>query len=341
MRIGILGICVILTAWGWHKYLLEEEKTLEIIYIPKTMDQTNEFWTSLIAGTQMAAQEEKINLTVTAPETEDDYERQNELILWAIEQKPDAIVLSPCDYTQNLEAAKQIKANGIPLVFVDSEVSENIGDCIVSTDNFIAGIKMGELAEPYIDDTTKIAIVSHVKNSSTAMERIRGFEYAIGDAASGIVDIVYCDSNYEKAYELTCLLLEKYPDLDMIVGTNEYAALGAAQAVKQLGYKDCIFMVGFDNSIEEVRLLEEQVFNGIVIQKSFHMGYLGIAQAASLARGETCPKKIDSGSVLITQENMNEEENQKLLFPFIGKQFRENVYHEIKTSRYHEITEEP
>lgn len=317
---------VLLACTGFVQYVENaKEKQIEVIYVTKIIDPKNEFWTALLAAAQMAAAEENVKLTIVAPENEEDYERQNELIYWAIEQQPDVIMLSACDYTQTTPAAKAIVENKIPLVFVDSEVDADIGDCTVSTDNFVAGMRMGELAQECMDDTTQIAIVGHVKNSSTALERIRGFRYALSGAQDQIVDVVYCDSSYEKAQEVTRDLLEKYPDIGVIVGTNEYAAVGAAEAVRQMGYQDGITMIGFDNSLEQVQFLEEGFFQGIVIQKAFNMGYLGVRQAALIAMGEPCQKSIDSGSVSITLDNMNEPENQKLLFPFVGKQFREAI----------------
>ena len=71
--------------------------------------------------------------------------------------------------------------------------------------------------------------------------------------------------------------------------------------------------------IEEIQLLEEGIFDAIVIQKPFNMGYLGIETAVRAARGRDVETYVDSGSELITKENMYSEENQKLLFPFFGK----------------------
>ena len=52
---------------------------------------------------------------------------------------------------------------------------------MVATDNFIAGVRMGELAKEKMTADTQIAIVSHIKNSTTAMERMEGIRYALGD----------------------------------------------------------------------------------------------------------------------------------------------------------------
>ena len=45
------------------------------------------------------------------------------------------------------------------------------------------------------------------------------------------------------------------------------------------------------------------------------MGYLGVETAVKLLEGEQVETYINSGSELITKENMYTEENQKLLFP--------------------------
>ena len=63
------------------------------------------------------------------------------------------------------------------------------------------------------------------------------------------------------------------------------------------------------------QLLEEGVYEALAIQKPFNMGYLGVETAVKLLEGEQVETYINSGSELITKENMYTEENQKLLFP--------------------------
>ena len=193
---------------------------------------------------------------------------------------------------------------------------------MVSTDNFIAGTRLGELAKQMISDGIKIAVVSHVKNSSTAKERMDGIAYALDESAGQIVQVVYGDSDYAQAQRVTSELLNDYPDIGLIIATNEYSAVGAVRAVKNAGRQNEIAMIGFDNSIEQVQFLEEGILEGIVVQKSFNMGYLGVQQAAAIVRGEPYQRHIDSGSATITLENMQEPESQKLLFPFIQKEYQ-------------------
>ena len=58
------------------------ERKLSLIYIPKVVDGTNDFWSSLILGVRMAAKEYNVEMEVMAPERENDVERQNKIFFY-------------------------------------------------------------------------------------------------------------------------------------------------------------------------------------------------------------------------------------------------------------------
>ena len=62
--------------------------------------------------------------------------------------------------------------------------------------------------------------------------------------------------------------------------------------------------------------MEQGIFEGIVIQNPYKMGYLAVEAASQALMGEKVKVDIDSGAKLITREEMYTEENQKLLFMF-------------------------
>ena len=168
----------------------------------------------------------------------------------------------------------------------------------------------------FVSEDSCIAIIGHVKNSSTAIEREIGVRKGLGEYEEKIVDVVFCDSDYDKAYTQMMNLLEKYPSIDLVAGLNEYSAVGAARAIKEKGLEKQIKVVGIDSSLEEIQMLEEGIFTAIVMQNPFKMGYMGMEVAVKILDGEKVLKNIDSGCQLITKDSMYTEENQKLLFPF-------------------------
>ena len=306
---GIMGGC-------WYRQKVIEERKLSLIYIPKVVDGTNDFWKALILGARMAAKEYNADIEIKAPAEENDVEGQNQLLKESIKEEPDAILFSPSSFTESDELLKEAKEKKIKISFIDSYVDEPLQDLTVATDNLEAGELLGKFAASLLGPEDQIAIVSHVKGVSTAVEREEGFRKGLGDLADNIVEVVYCNSRYELSRQLTIELMEKYPDLKMIAGMNEYSSVGAARAVKASGAKDRIVVVGVDSSQEAVQLMENGVFKGLVVQKAFKMGYLGVKETVRMLRGKSYQKDVNSGCQLVTPENMYSSEIEKLLFPF-------------------------
>ena len=317
-----LSICLVVCLIGgiggaaWYRQRKLEERRMSLVYIPKVEDSTNDFWKALILGTKMAAKEYNADIEIKAPTEENDIERQNELLKEAISEEPDAILFSPSSFTESNDLLKEAKEKGIRISFIDSYTEEKVQDLTVATDNLEAGEKLGKFAATLLDPDDQIAIVAHVKGVSTAVEREEGFRKGLGDLAKNIVEVVYCDSQYEKSRKLTQELMEKYPNLKMVAGMNEYSSVGAARAVKAAGAKDRIQVVGVDSSQEAVQLMENGVFKGLVVQKAFKMGYIGVKETILMLRGKSYEKDVNSGCELVTPDNMYDSEIEKLLFPF-------------------------
>ncbi len=293
-----------------------QTRECSLIYIPKIKDDANDFWSSLISGCKMAAEEYGSKLEIMAPDKEENIEEQNRLLKAAIEKEPDAILFSPSSMSASDKLLKKAKEKGIRITYIDSYTEEELQDLTVATDNVEAGRRLGEYARTLLDKDSRLAIVSHVKGVSTAVEREQGFREGLGDYAKNIVEVVYCNSLFEKSYELTNELMKKYPDLEMIAGMNEYSAVGVGRAVSDAGAKDRIAVVGVDCSQEAINLMEMGVYKGIIVQKAFRMGYMGVEETIHMLNGDSVAKNIDSGCELVTPDNMYDSDIERLIFPF-------------------------
>ena len=338
ITVAILMAAAVVIFAGILKPEATQTKKCSLIYIPKIRDNTNDFWTSVISGCKMAAEEYESDLEILAPDKEENIEEQNKLLKQQAQMQRAfqasqllaqlcikreeastelaAILFSPSSMDASDELLKEAKEKGIRITYIDSYTKEELQDLTVATDNVNAGRMLGEYARKLIDKDSKIAIVSHVKGVSTAVEREQGFREGLGDYADNIVDIVYCNSLYEKSYELAQELMRKYPDLELIAGMNEYSAVGVGRAVSDAGAKDKIAVVGVDCSQEAINLMEMGVYKGIIVQKAFRMGYIGVEETIHMLNGDAVEKNIDSGCELVTPENMYNSDIERLIFPF-------------------------
>lgn len=315
--LAALGLASLAAWYFWGKDTVARHYSM--IYIPKTTSTSNDFWNQLISGIESAASEYNVSIEIMAPDAEQNIDQQNEMIREAINKKPDALLVSPSSYTESTDVLKEASDKGICLVFVDSCVDREIQDLTFATNNITAGRKLGEYALSLLDENQKepqIAVISQAEDTSTARDRVAGFRSGVAQYEDNIVDVVYCNSDYDISYAQTRELLEKYPDLNIIAGMNDPSTLGAARAVRDAGIEDQVIIVGIDSSMEAVSFMEQGVMQGLVLQKPFKMGYIAVRETVRYLNGNKVLKSIDSGCELVTMDNIYTSEIEKLIFPF-------------------------
>ena len=217
-----------------------------------------------------------------------------------IAKNPPLIILAANDYVKLVDSVERAHEQGIPIITIDSGVDSDIPISFVATNNVDAGIKAGEEMKRLLDgrDRKKIAIVSHIRETATAIERERGVRQALSD--EDIIGTWYCEVKQDIAYEITLKLLEN-PELGGIVALNEVASLGVARAIRETGSKTDVLVVGFDNAVQELSDLEEGIIQATVVQRPYNMGYLSVKAAADYLKGNDIDPLVDTGSVLITK----------------------------------------
>ncbi|WP_373231426.1 substrate-binding domain-containing protein [Cohnella sp.] len=316
---------VLLTAVIGYIYMLVSdpwaEKDKPILFVPKSVDGRIDFWQVLGQGVYMAAKEfgEKVQTVGTVAES--DIDGQIALLEKAIGEQPKAIVMAASDYDRLVPVAKMIKAAGIPLITVDSGLNGGISASFIATDNYEAGRKAADSMLEWAQKDAKIALVNSVKGASATMDRERGTRDRLKEAGGVTVleQSYYSDASESKAYDIVIKLLQEELGINGMICMNEPSTVGAAKAIKDLGFSSRIKLVGFDASTDEIAFLEEGVIQAIVVQNPFNMGYLAVRTAVDVMNGRDVERLIDTGSEVITKQNMYTKENQKLLFPFEGQ----------------------
>lgn len=290
-----------------------------IVVIFKSTDPAIAYWQIAKAGVETAAKEFNVQVSVVGPWEEKDIVGEIALVRRVIREHPQAIILAADDYNALVPVAKAVKRAGIRLLTIDSGLPPGVAASFIATDNVKAGEKEAALEARLLPPGSRVAILSFVKGTLPAIERERGVrDYLRGDPSIRIVGTWYSQDLRREAYAITTRLLAPGSRVDGIIALNEVATDGAAEAVARQKAGDRVALVGFDSDPIETTYLEAGVIRGIVLQKPFNMGYLAVKTAVELLKGERVPARIDTGSAVVTRENMNERENQKLLFPLLA-----------------------
>ncbi|MDA3940665.1 MAG: substrate-binding domain-containing protein [Spirochaetia bacterium] len=302
--------------------ILYEQKTPEeldlsepIQIVMKSIEgQPMDFWDVVTQGIDEAAREFGVEVKITGPRYEKEINRQINIMDAVIDERPPIIILAANDYKRLVGSVEKADALGIPVVTMDSGIQSDIPVSFIATDNIDAGNKAGDEMKRLIllNSRKSIAIVSHIKETATAIDREAGVREALLD--ENVIGTWFCDVEQEKAYLITLELL-KDESLGGVVALNEVAALGVARAIDEMDAEGKVFVVGFDSAVRELSYLEEGIIKATVVQRPYNMGYITIKTAVDYLKGNKIETFIDTGSILITRENMFQREYQELLFP--------------------------
>jgi ribose transport system substrate-binding protein len=291
----------------------EEKKHIEVII----KNKNTPFWTVVEMGAVAAGKEFGVDVHFDGPTDEKDIDGQINMVRKAIESETDALVLAACDYERLVDIAHVAVSEKIPVITIDSGLNSQKVKSFIGTDNVDAGKKLGQALVDKVGDKCKIAVMSFVKGAASCDQREEGlFETLSMYKEIQVLETMYCNSDEDTAEKLTMEIIEKYPDIEAIVGLNANGTTGAARAIIKLKKANIIKIIGFDSTPEEIRYVEKDIIQSLVVQNPFSMGYLGVKYAYDAINNEKVPKIVDTGSTVIDKENMHYTENQKLVFPF-------------------------
>ncbi len=298
----VLGVAV--TSFG---------KTIEMV----SKGYQHEFWKTVELGAKDAAKKYGVEVNFIGPEKESEVGKQVGMVENGINKKVDIIALAALDANALYPVAKKANDAGIEIVTFDSNVRVGLEKSFVATDNMAAAAKAADFLAKQIDYKGKVAIVAHNAGTSTAIEREKGFREEMKKYPDiMILNTQFSDGDKSKALAITQDILLANPDLKGVFGTNEGAAVGAARAIEEKKAKDKVVLVGFDSSEDEIKYINSGVMKGLVTQNPYMIGYDTVEAAVKVLNNQPVEKRVDTGSVLVTKDNVNDENIQKILNPF-------------------------
>jgi ribose transport system substrate-binding protein len=286
-----------------------------IAVIPK--GQAHVFWQAVRAGAQRAASEEHVEMIWTAPATETDLTGQANIIEDFVNRRVDAIVLAPSHRKALVPAATRAVSAGIPVVVIDSGMDFDQQVSFIATDNRHGGVlaarRLGELLKGH----GKVAVLGIAAGSGSGLEREGGFQEAMRAEFPGVQIVGYQFTESDRTRGLTVAedFLTRFPDLDGLFASNESSAVGAARAVTNRGLSGKVRIVGFDSSSDLIQSVRDGAIDALVVQQPFRMGYEGVRAAVAALKHQPVEKRIDTGTVLVTRENLDTPDVQRLLSP--------------------------
>lgn len=311
---GLLGVCVALSMGGCGT--ATEQRTVAVI----AKSVTSDFFHNMRNGVYAAATEYNVTVTFDGPENEEDYATQNRMIEQAVEDGVDAIVLSAIDYTRSDAVVEEAVRRGVKVLTVDSNIGSSAVSLFIGTDNRDAGraAALAALDDSSTERLVNIGLVNYTAETDNGRQRVEGFREYIDDIPNArVVAEITAESNTVSATQAALSLLQEYPQINVLVGFNEWMTLGVGNAIRQAGVADRVRGVGFDSNVLSVSMLETGEMDALIVQNPFAIGYLSIQNAEALLSGRTVDTpELYTAVTTVNRENLFDENVQKILFRF-------------------------
>ncbi|OGV68470.1 MAG: sugar ABC transporter substrate-binding protein [Lentisphaerae bacterium RIFOXYB12_FULL_65_16] len=298
----------------------EGGKKLKIAVIPK--GTTHVFWRSIHAGAVKAGQELGVEVIWQGPQKEDDRKMQIEVVQNFISRRVDAIVLAPLDEVALVRPVKAAVGRGLKVVVIDSDLQGEDFQSFVATDNYQGGRLAAKRLTEVMGGKGKAIMLRYAEGSASTMKREQGFLDEMKESASGIELVStnqYGGVTAESAFQASQNLLNRFGEVDGVFCPNESTTFGMLRALKTAGKAGKIKFVGFDSSEPLITGLRAGEIQGLTVQNPFLMGYTGVKTAVAAVKGEAIEKRVDTGVVMVTGENIDKPEIQDVVSPDLEK----------------------
>ena len=277
-----------------------------IAYVPTTMN--NPFWTAMLGGIkeEMEAKGMDVDSQLVTVDANSDQATMNNYVNDLIAQEVDAIILAPMDCTAVTEALQACEDAGIPVINVDTAVdaSDKVVS-IIASDNYKAGVLCAKEMMKQ-KDHANIVLLTH-NAARSAVDRINGFTDTIKKNKNyKILASADTQGQIERALPKVDKIIEKYKNIDVVMGLNDPAAMGALAALDSKGAREGVLVYGIDGSPEGKKLIKEGMMTGTAAQSPKQMADTAINAAYKILQGKKVEKKKVISVQMITKKNVEQ-----------------------------------
>ncbi len=288
-----------------------------------TKTDTNPFFVKMREGAEAKAKELGVSLSSYAGKVDGDNESQVAAVETCVANGAKGILITASDTAAITPVLKTARDAGVLVIALDTPLDPaDAADATFATDNFQAGLLIGEWAKATLGDKAadaKIALLDlAISQPSVDVLRDQGFLQGFGidlgdpkkwgdESDPRIVGHDVTAGNEQGGQQAMENLLVKDPDINLVYTINEPAAAGAFQALKAVGREKDVMIVSVDGGCPGVQYVKEGVIGATSQQYPLQMAALGIEAIKNFADTGEKPAPtegkdfFDTGVTLITE----------------------------------------
>ncbi len=263
---------------------------LELALVPPAMESP--FYAAVIEGARPKAEELGYDLTVLSPEKNDDAAGQVKIVEDLVQRGVGGIAVCAHDDKAIVTAVKKANEAGIPIVIFNSLTDLPDGDVYAYTgyDQEAGGANIADWVNKVMDGKANVAILEGLPGFHTTA-RAGGFTKRIEEKYPDIkvVATQAADWAREKGMNVATNMFQANDTIQVFYGLNDEMALGAAQAMKQIG-KEGILTVGIDGNPNAMEAIKNDELTATLYVNPGLIGSASIEMLDAALQGKPAPE---------------------------------------------------
>jgi ABC-type sugar transport system substrate-binding protein len=264
-------------------------KRLTIAMMPKSLG--NAYFIAAHKGATDAAKELGVDLLWEGP-TDPDPAKQNEIVDTWVTRGVDVIAVA-CENREGIASAlRNAKSKNIKVLTYDADSVPDARDFFVNqaTPEGI-GYTLMDTAARVMGNKGKFAIITASLTASNMNEWKKNIVARLKDKYPDIELLDYrpCDDKQDRAFAEAQTIMNKYPDVKLIMAICSPAVPGAAEAVKQAGKNGQVHVIGLGLPNDNKKYVHEGITDAVILWNTMDLGYLTVWSADALAKGTLKP----------------------------------------------------
>jgi rhamnose transport system substrate-binding protein len=287
------AVALALGAGSAHAEIMAEKgKTANLVLVPKfigilVFDQAHD-------GAREAHEElgNPGTLEFIGPTPENSVAGQIEIVTTATTQGQDGVMLSNNSGDQIVPAAKAAREKGLALVTWDSQIPSAEGEqvFVAQVDFDQTGVVMADMALSILGEAGgDFAILSATPDAANQNSWNAAMKNALKEekyAGLNLVDIVYGDDQSEKSYNQALALIDKYPNMKLIMAPTSVGIVSASKALQDEELCDQIKVSGLGLPAEMVSYTMNGCAPEFALWSFVDLGYLTYYVTYLIATGQ-------------------------------------------------------
>ncbi|MDA3977720.1 D-allose transporter substrate-binding protein [Gallibacterium sp. AGMB14963] len=246
---------------------------------------SNPFWVGMKQGIEEQAKTMNVEVDVFASPSEGDYQSQLQLFEDLINKNYKGIAFAPLSPANLVIPTAKAYQKGIYLVNLDEKIDlDNLHkakgnvEAFITTDNVAVGAKAAQfIVDQLGSQGGEVAIIEGKAGNASGEARRRGAKEVFEkNPQIKLVASQPADWDRIKALDVATNVLSRNPNIKAFYAANDTMAMGAAQAVANVGKLDKVIVVGTDGVPEARKMVTEGKLTATVAQDPAKIGARGL-----------------------------------------------------------------